>query len=175
MRVIQYIDLLSVLLDLSSARPITFDYTSVKKRGKQFKASAPWETLTHRSRVNGFINVNYENSVNRQRAREAKPDDFVAEKRTYGERFGSVLEHNRVIMVPVAVKKYLSSEWTDENGEVVDAEEVKKHLYKKKTRQAVDKETDWKNYNVKAMGPYVAFEGEELDLSAAMAARAVPA
>jgi len=36
--------------------------------------------------VNGNVNYRYEDAVNRQRAREGRPQDFVAEPRQWGER-----------------------------------------------------------------------------------------
>ena len=92
------------------------------KKGNPFwdKKEKRWHILKY-AVTNGFINVNYEKAVNRQRARESRSQGFESQPRQWGDRSGrvrgtSLIEHTRKdgvhkYYLEVVVRKKLTTEF----------------------------------------------------------------
>lgn len=81
------------------------------------------------SRLNGVIGFDYENVVNRQRARHGDPEAFEAQPRTWGQRVANtpLVEHNGQFYLEVKVERTLACQFFID-GKPVDAAVVKPWL-----------------------------------------------
>jgi hypothetical protein len=80
-----------------------------------------------RARVNATLNWVYERAVNRQREREGKEADFVAEERQWGHKVSMTpfVQHGDKLYLSLKVHRTLSCEFFDViTGEVVPNETV---------------------------------------------------
>jgi hypothetical protein len=104
-----------------------------------------------RSKVNGMIGYNYENSVNNQREREGSERDFEAEPRSWGVRIHPcVVEHKGNYYLTVKVERSLETpRFVDAEGCERSLVEVKPFLPSKgESRQGVDREVIHREYAV---------------------------
>lgn len=77
-------DLRNFIIAIKGATPVGLTYEAPVK---MLKTGNPYadDLVVKTQNLSGMINVNYENSVNRQLGREDKPADFQAQARTWGE------------------------------------------------------------------------------------------
>ena len=107
------------------------------------------------SRVNGVANFKYANSVNRQRGREGKVEDFRPEPRKWGQRVEGtpLVFHKGQTYLELKVERSLGHSYVWANGDVMSDEEVeqlKSHLRKRKQpeTQGTDKEIILRDYKL---------------------------
>ena len=86
MKTITQRQLINKLFEIDRPIPIAFTALTTPK----VKAGCPYD-VRKLCRVQAFIAFNYEKSVNRQAAREGKPENFQVSERKWGERLGPVL------------------------------------------------------------------------------------
>lgn len=161
-------DFTDLLMEVKTARPVTFIATTDTGANKNSvapdpisgeKIPNPYEKILKRSRVNGFIAYDYEAAVNRQRVREGETADFAAGERKHGERIApAVSETNGVRKMVVKVQNYLGSEYFgvpfgskpgDPLVPLTEAEAKKFIREKSKPKnQGVEKAVDHKEYNI---------------------------
>lgn len=121
------------------------------------------------SKVNGFINWNYTNSVNNQRMREETPQDsegnvqgFIAEKRKWGERLEDkpYVIHSKdgqgKVYLEMKVERSLGNIYVLDGKELTEQEEIDiihPHLREKKegTRQNVEKPIILRDYSLSSI------------------------
>jgi hypothetical protein len=122
------------------------------------KADIPTKEVYKLSRVNGIVNFQYSNSVNRQREREEKEPDFVPKKRKWGTRLSGLpfVSHvtkdgNHRLYLEVKVERVLSTEYRNAEGKTIPEEEITPLLKGKKSQkehQGVEKEVVLRDYDV---------------------------
>lgn len=104
--------------------------------------------------VNGVLNYNYEGSVNRQRKREGKTDDFKAEKRTWGERDGALVERTTKAgtdhYLQFKLERVIDTKYVGAGGGILSDAVVGAFLMgkKKSDSQKVDKDIIMLNYKL---------------------------
>ena len=90
-------EMIKILNSIKGAKPITFEFDSpptMRATSKEDGKSNPYKNdITKKRRYNCMINFDYGNSVNRQRAREYKEENFKA-----GETWGGHTGDNRVLI-----------------------------------------------------------------------------
>ena len=137
---------------IRGSRIVTFvsitdpDWASIKSTGPNpFK-----DTVKKRSVVNGMIGFIYENSVNRQRFREGLETDFESFPRKWGTRLHGTpwVEHNGKRYLEVKVERVLSTEYIDQDGNIIQPETIRPFLKPKNTtsRQGVENEIILRDY-----------------------------
>ncbi len=104
------------------------------------------------SRVNGFINFNYEKAVNRQLTREEKEAEFEAHPRKWGSRVKGFVVHEskgeKKVYLEVKVEKSLDHEYYVD-GQKVSDDVVTPYLRpKSESRQGTDKEVMVRDYRI---------------------------
>ena len=111
--------------------------------------------ILKRSRVNGVLGYNYENSVNNQREREGKDSDFQQEERRWGVRLDRVwVSHKGELYFTVKVERSLEEpRYFTESGVELSRDEVKPYLPKKSksSRQGTDKEIIHREYKLSSL------------------------
>lgn len=111
--------------------------------------------ILKRSRVNGVLGYDYENSVNNQRSREGKDSDFQKEERRWGVRLDRVwVSHKGELYFTIKVERSLESpRYFTESGVEIPAEDVKPYLPKKSSssRQGTDKEIIHREYKLSSL------------------------
>lgn len=125
----------------------------MRKRGNPYIGR-----VLKRSTVNGAIGWIYQNSVNRERARENLEPDFEAFPRKWGQRIKGTpfVEHKGKTYLELKVERALSTEYLLD-GEVVDKSVIEEWLPKRKPegeRQEVDRPIILRDYdlaNIKAI------------------------
>jgi len=125
----------------------------MRKRGNPYIGR-----VQKRSTVNGAIGWIYQNSVNRERARENLEPDFEAFPRKWGQRIKGTpfVEHKGKTYLELKVERALSTEYLLD-GEVVDKSVIEEWLPKRKPegeRQEVDRPIILRDYdlaNIKAI------------------------
>ena len=70
---------------LKNIKGATFVTLATETDARLKKTGNPFGKVLKRNTVNGVFNFNYENSVNRQLAREGQAADFEAQGRTWGQ------------------------------------------------------------------------------------------
>ena len=105
-----------------------------------------------RSTVNGAIGWIYQNSVNRERAREDLQPDFEAFPRKWGERISGTpfVEHKGSTYLEMKVERVISTEYLLD-GEPVDRSVIEEWLPKHKSegaRQEVERPVILRDYNL---------------------------
>ncbi len=145
-------ELKDILADSKGATPITMTTATPVTR---IKAKNPWgKNLIKVSRVNGMIGWIYKNSVNNQRARENKTEDFHAQPRAWGKRLPGtpLVEHKDSFYLELKVEnvhetpRYLHIE----DGSRIPSDKVKEYLYSSKSssRQGLDREVILRDYKL---------------------------
>ena len=108
------------------------------------------------SRVNGFLNWIYANSVNRQRDREGHTEEFTAEPRKWGERVKGTpfVRHTnkageRKVYLELKVENSLDS-WYELDGEKIDRNLIVPFLAPRKesARQETEKPIICRDYSL---------------------------
>jgi hypothetical protein len=145
--------LVEMLVKNKGAKIVTL-YTETEP--KMRKANNPYLGVVKKSRINGVVNFNYENSVNRQRVREDSVPDFKAEERKWGKKINGtpVVEHKGKYYLEVKVERTLDSKY-ELNGQEIDSKLLAPFFYKKSvSRQEVENEVVLRDFsldNLKAL------------------------
>lgn len=140
--------LVEMLTAEKGAKIVTL-YTKVSPKMK--KRGNPYLGLLKKSKINGVVNFNYENSVNRQRVREESEADFKAEIRKWGTKIPGtcIVEHNGKYYLEVKVENVYDTKYIVGNQEI-EKEKVKPYLYDSSgnPRQDLDKEVILRDYSL---------------------------
>lgn len=143
------------LAAIRGARPITIMARTELKLNKKSRETGernPFGKIYKIARVNGFINYIYENSVNNQRGREDKPQDFVAMPRVWGTHVPNTpfIEHNDKLYLHFKVERSLDVILVDEDGIIRSWEELSEWLPARSVscRQGVDEQVIARAYNM---------------------------
>ena len=115
MKKINRAELVSILNDISGARALTVCFASAPKmlvKSRINKVPNPFRDNVNKIRTyNCMVNFSYENSVNRQRSREGKEVNFVAQD-SYGSHIGDnriIIEHHGQLYMQVKLQKVVKS------------------------------------------------------------------
>jgi hypothetical protein len=96
------------------ATPVTFVAHTIPemRKGKVPNLNPYIGRVIKIARVNGIIGWRYERTVNRQRVREGKPDNFEASQRKWGERLPNspLVVYNGVYYLEVKCERILDSD-----------------------------------------------------------------
>jgi len=111
------------------------------------------------SRVNGIINFNYGNSVNRQRTREGSVPNFQPLPRKWGTRLPGVplVEHKGKLYLEIKIERSIDHEYLTPQGHAITEDMLRPWLQKSssnKDHQGLEKELilrDYKLENIKAI------------------------
>lgn len=138
--------LIERLRETVGAMPVTIIAETLPKLKKN-----PFGKVRKISRVNGFINWHYANSVNNQRAREGNDEQFIAKPRKWGNREENspLVEHHGALYLEMKVERSLSHEYRNDFGTLTD-EIIKPFLYEKPDsgRQEVEKTVILRDYKI---------------------------
>lgn len=141
----QFVDL---ILNRKGAQIVTLTTATEPK----LKRTNPFGTVTKISVVNGVINYNYQNAVNRQREREDKETDFVSQPRTWGQKIPHTpfVEHNGKYYLTIKVEKCQSPTYVDSTGHEINPDDLRPHMYAQSSssRQDLDKEIITRDYSL---------------------------
>jgi hypothetical protein len=107
-------------------------------------------------KTNGVVRFNYEKSVNRQRVREDKPNDFQSQGRVWGERLDAFVIKGNKVYVTIKIEKRIDERYTDNEGNMLSLDEIAPHMYgaAKAHKQGLDKDVMPRDYwieNIKAV------------------------
>lgn len=130
--------LVDLLASIKGATVVTLKLQTTPKMNKRsreadsdgVKRDNPfYGDVAKRSEYNVFLNFVYENSVNRQRGREDKEQDFHAQE-TWGEHVtNSLILHNDQYYLQCKLEKSLSTEYVVMSTKgIVSEEELKEYL-----------------------------------------------
>jgi len=88
------------------------------------------DCVVKRTKMNVFLNVNYENSVNRQLGRESKTAAFESQQRSWGTHITpSLIVHNGQYYLQSKVEKRYSGSFIDtRTGEVIESNTLADYL-----------------------------------------------
>lgn len=146
-------DLIHALCDNAKrgAFPITIEALTVptmRKTGNPYAGNC-----LKRSRVNGFANWIYSNSVNRQREREGTETDFIAAPRQWGARVEKtpLVIHKGKMYLELKVEKSLGHQYETLTGKIIEASELAPFLSEKSEgsgRQGTEKEIVLRDYAI---------------------------
>lgn len=76
------------------------------KKDRITKAPNPYAEIFKLSKINAFVGIDYENSVNLQREREGNESNFVAKPRVWGVKVApSLVEHKGKYFISCKVEK----------------------------------------------------------------------
>ena len=142
--------LIEMLTKNKGAKIVTL-YTETKPQLK--KANNPYLGVVKRSRVNGIVNFNYENSVNRQRGREGSETDFEAVERKWGRRINGtpVIEHKNKYYLEVKVERTLDTEYKL-GDDIVSYENLKPYFYARSVnQQGVENEIKVRDFSLDSL------------------------
>lgn len=126
----------------------------------ELKKTAPKELrdVVKISRINGIVNFNYANAVNRQRYREGKEADFTPKKRTWGTRLDGLpfvshinKEGQHKLYLEVKVERVISSEYHTNDGLLLEKYKLTPFLKKKESNadyQGLDKEVVMRDFDI---------------------------
>ena len=122
---IKEVDLIAMMLRNKGASAVTIvarTEPKMRKTGNPFGSGEVFKV----ARVNGMIGWDYANSVNNQREREGGTADFVAHKRTWGERIDGtpLVEHKGNYYLEMKVQKSLDCRFEDASGSELDDDTV---------------------------------------------------
>ena len=120
----QFIDM---VLSRAGAQIVTIITATEPK----LKKTNPFGIITKKSVINGIINFNYTNAVNRQRNREGNEQEFTAATRSWGQKVAGTpfVEHNGQYYLTIKVEKTEKPEFVDPNGNTVNVEDLQQHFY----------------------------------------------
>ncbi|KKL53560.1 hypothetical protein LCGC14_2274200 [marine sediment metagenome] len=144
-------ELAHYLSNKKGARIVTIVTETDPGKSKKYKG-----IVKKQSYVNGIINFNYENSVNRQREREGNIPDFQVKPRKWGERVKNtpLITHKGNIYLEMKVQKVLRTEYFIQNkyGILVltTHEKIKQYLRKKnnQSQQELTKQVILRDYKL---------------------------
>ena len=141
------------LMTIKGATPITFVMETRPKMNKfgrtldengQKVSNTFLDRIVKRTRMNAFLNFNYENAVNRQLAREQKEAEFEAQQRTWGTHVTPCLiQHEGNYYLQVKVEKTYEAEYIHtQSGNRISIVELSDYLppVSKSRTQGTDKE-----------------------------------
>ena len=137
--------LLNGLKSLKGATPVTI---IADTDARLLKEGNPHPDCRKRSMVNGFVNFVYEKSVNRQRVRENKTDDFQAKSRQWGHKVNKkpLVQHKGRYYLEIKVQRVLGTTYHD-NGSMVPNHVVEPFRREASpTRQGLEKEVILRDY-----------------------------
>ena len=146
-------NIVDLLSSIKGARVVTI----TTKTEPALTAGNPFDkdNLFKISRVNGMVNWNYANSVNRQLGREGQPATFAAEPRKWGTRLQGLpfVVHTKDgglrLYLEMKVERSLDYHYEDANGNPIDKDMVNPWLKPKgKSRQNVEKEVMLRDYRM---------------------------
>lgn len=121
----QFIDM---VLERAGAQIVTITTATEPK----LKRTNPFGVITKTSVVNGVINFNYQNAVNRQRGREGNDEQFTSAPRQWGQRIEGTpfVEHNGQHYLTIKVEKTSAPpSYVDAMGQTVNHEDLMPHFY----------------------------------------------
>lgn len=175
MKTITRSELCNMLFNVKGAKFVTITARTIPKLigGK----SNPYHGVEKVAVVNGTINFHYENSVNRQREREGKENDFEAKERVWGKQLFTLSSNSRTNkrLIPFVIKKYSENVISEEdfakvesknlclsmkveksvdykyvlNGKEVDKDAMKEQIYRSGSNtQDLDKEIIVRTYDI---------------------------
>lgn len=112
------------------------------------------------SHVNGQVNFNYENAVNKQREKEGVEEEFVARPRKWGTRLdsGPFISHVRQsdghheLYLELRVLNVIETTYRNEKGDLMTDAQIWTYIKKNKSQlehQMISKEIVVRDYNVK--------------------------
>jgi len=110
--------------------------------------------------VNGIVNFNFMNAINKQREKEGREADFVPEKRAWGTKLEGTpfVSHIRKtdgkheLYLEIKVEKVVDTGYRRENGDFIQPLEIWPFIRKSKSTleyQKISKEVIVRTYNVK--------------------------
>lgn len=153
MNVIPKQNLFSLIKDICSfgAQPITLltkTNPELLKKDRVTKNPNNFGVITKLSLFNGFLNFNYENSVNLQREREDKENNFKSQSNYFEhvENLPKPLVRNKkdnsIYYLQIKLEKVVNEKFLDEFGNEIDKEELINFLPKsyEDTNQGINKE-----------------------------------
>ena len=139
--------LAAVISAYKSAQPVTIlADTDARCR----KTGNPFKIVRKVNRINGFLNFDYDKSVNRQLVREDKAADFEAQQRKWGVHLTPALvEHNGNLSLCLKVEKAGKARYYAD-GKLVSKDTVRQWLppYRAASTQGTDKEIVYRNYRL---------------------------
>lgn len=134
------------ILERPGAIILTFTSTTEPKLKKTWTGPKVYKQST----VNGIVNYNYQDAVNRQRVREGLSADFVSEPRTWGERVSGTpfILHNGQVYFTVKIQSTKQPVYVDAEGNTILVDELRPHFYAKSnsSRQGVEDEVVTRDY-----------------------------
>lgn len=138
----------ATLTTVTKPRMVKFDREKRDEDGNKIP-NPYYDRVDKVSIVNCFLNVNYENSVNRQRKREHKHEDFHGAQRAWGKHeTPSVIEHKGTYKIQVKVERSIKSHYLLDQ-KPIDSSLIKPYLPKRSsTRQQLNKEVIIRTYNI---------------------------
>lgn len=96
-------------------------------------------TIFKTSSINGVINYNYENSVNRALVKDGKPADFEVQERAWGTRIFDennkptpFVSHNGNLYVSIKPEKASNIRYVDSNGNTWEKADLEPYFYARK-------------------------------------------
>lgn len=157
----------SMLAEIKGARIVTLVTTTVPDM--RVKNNPYHGNLVKISKINGIVNWNYSNAINRQRLREEKTPDFVPQPRKWGTRLIGLpfVSHvkkdgSHELYLEFKVERPLGHVYrTIEPDVLVDSKLVESFLNKKSSasEQGLEKEVILRDYNVKTI-TQITIDGE---------------
>lgn len=114
------------------------------------------------SKVNVVLNVNYENSVNRQLGREDKEQNFEAAARQWGEHeTAAIIKNGEKLYVQAKCEKTLEV-FYQLNSQILQKSEIPAELFPKQSesRQGTDKEVVIRSWGIDSIKA-ISLKGED--------------
>lgn len=158
-------ELASLLLETESKGTTFISFVALTTPGMNKRGNPFWGKVTKRAYQNAQIGAIYENSVNSQRGREDKPQDFQSQGRSYGEGVSNehkktpapsrvIMQHEttgQLYMVVHILATYQTEYLWADTGETLTPEEtltLKTFLKKPKPSpsQSLEKQIKYCNY-----------------------------
>jgi len=150
---------------INEVKGTTFISVDIASEPRMRKTGNPYLGATKHVSLSGAINHDYENSVNKQLAREGKEADFEVKKRSWGEHVDNWVVHKDKYYLPIKIEGSSDATYVYE-GELVDNDELKPFLYeskKPKTQDDVVKEIIVRDVKIDSIKRIRAF-GEEFEI-----------
>ncbi len=152
-------ELETVIADLTGATFVTIESATDPRMVKKHRETGepnPYLGAVKVSRVNGIVNWIYSNSVNNQRVREDKVNDFVPESRKWGERrllasgnISPFVDHKTNVYLELKVERSLGYHYEMPDGTIVPNQNIEPYLpARRPTRQGLDKEVILRDYRL---------------------------
>jgi len=158
-------EFVAMLKEQRGATPATIQWRRVLKDRelKAPKRNGTSGTIAKSGRTQVMLNCVYGNSVNYQRKREDKVEDFTPNPRKWGQRIPktTLVEHKGKVYLETHILKPLDTQWW-QNGAAVEQADIAHLLAKKsqKSRQEVEKEVILRDFDIDNL-EYVNTMGEQ--------------